>query len=354
MGRRALWLARVDRMALVADQLAFDLMSLGPQLSMLWVQMTLMPVRRPALLVALVTTSALVVIYGKSYMPDATLGFVAGLVMCLGVLLFYRRDVRWSQRLVAAALGIVVTMIGEVVVASLWTAAGGVVVGDYEAAMARPLDAVLMHLLDMLLIIVGGRLLQPLMWRWRTRSRGYGGDTYLAMLPVSHALFIMMVVWCGVNLLDDPRGLWLGMCVLATACLVIDVLMVVTMDRYRMGQLERQRAEALEGRLNACLSGYAGLAAQVEEASRLRHDLRNHLQVAGALVERGDLERAGAYVADVAQAVRGEDADGVPSAGGYAAGEPHNGLGTEVGTEVGTEAGTEIVDDGVAARGKGC
>ena len=142
----------------------------------------------------------------------------------------------------------------------------------------------------------------------------------MSLLPVSHAAFFLLLAEIGFIYLPGNSDYSASLTLLTAACLAVDALMVVTMDRYRMGQLERQRAEALEGQLNACLSGYAGLAAQVEEASHLRHDLRNHLQVAGALVERGDLERAGAYIADVAQTVRGVGSGEVDGASGAALG----------------------------------
>lgn len=49
------------------------------------------------------------------------------------------------------------------------------------------------------------------------------------------------------------------------------------------------------------------------EMARLRHDLRNHLQVMDALLERGETGRAGAYALDVVGRLRA--AEGWPAGG---------------------------------------
>ena len=96
---------------------------------------------------------------------------------------------------------------------------------------------------------------------------------------------------------DAPEYL-MGMFALLSAALLVDVALFASIERHGQALEQDQRAAVLAERLDACLAEYAGAVVQVERAAALRHDLRNHLQVAGALVERGELARAEGYVGE--------------------------------------------------------
>ena len=256
---------------------------------------------------------AVVFLHGPIY-DVSPLGYM---VLTYAILLgmpFVLYGARPLQKVLAIALitfAMVVCDFGASAVLFLMTGAG---IGDASIMFTHPVETMLTRVLFIACMLAVGLVCRRLLVRDSTRMGGRALDRF-ALFPVSQILLlvVVMVLTFRLDAAYVASGAYMVVisCV-ALLCIVVDLALFVTMERYRASVLGRQRAEALERRLESCLSGYAGLAAQVEEASRLRHDLRNHLQVAGALVERGELERAGVYVADVERVVRGESADGAP------------------------------------------
>ena len=82
-------------------------------------------------------------------------------------------------------------------------------------------------------------------------------------------------------------------------CAVADIAAVFSLRRFSTAQRERARAAGLEAQLAVHADAARRMAREAEAAARFRHDQRNHLQVIGMLVKRGELERARAYVAEL-------------------------------------------------------
>ncbi len=76
-------------------------------------------------------------------------------------------------------------------------------------------------------------------------------------------------------------------------------------QRYFDKRLIDMRAEALEQQATEYLASAVGVQEQLKDAARLRHDLRNHLQVVEGLCERGETASAKAYLDEAAQMLKG-------------------------------------------------
>lgn len=114
--------------------------------------------------------------------------------------------------------------------------------------------------------------------------------------------FVILVLYtayfCG-GLGVIPTPLALVMLGVTLFCAVADIAAVFSLRRFSTAQRERARAAGLEAQLAVHADAARRMAREAEAAARFRHDQRNHLQVIGMLVKRGELERARAYVAEL-------------------------------------------------------
>ena len=116
--------------------------------------------------------------------------------------------------------------------------------------------------------------------------------------------FVILVLYtayfCG-GLGVIPTPLALVMLGVTLFCAVADIAAVFSLRRFSTSQRERARAAGLEAQLAVHADAARRMAREAEAAARFRHDQRNHLQVIGMLVERGELDRARDYAAELRQ-----------------------------------------------------
>lgn len=87
--------------------------------------------------------------------------------------------------------------------------------------------------------------------------------------------------------------------IMALVFISVDVLYFVSMGRFLKRRQEEQQAVMLQEQVDWCIMQHTEVVASIEEVSRLRHDLRNQMQVLEALSERGDYARAREHLGEV-------------------------------------------------------
>lgn len=107
---------------------------------------------------------------------------------------------------------------------------------------------------------------------------------------------------------------YLIMAALVAICLGADVLALASLRRLGAALRERERAEALERQLAVHADAARRTMREAEAEARFRHDQRNHLQVLGVLVERGERGRALAYARDLRRGIGEAPAVAEPAA----------------------------------------
>lgn len=118
---------------------------------------------------------------------------------------------------------------------------------------------------------------------------------YLAFPVLQIALFVVMALEFA---MIDADIVMLGtQLALAVLCLAADILIVLAMER-QVGKIrDEERAASLQRQLDEYLEAYAPVSQRIEKAAKLRHDLRNQMQVAIVLAERGQNDRAREHLA---------------------------------------------------------
>ena len=276
-----------------------------PQIAIIYVQATLLPMRRRWLFVALeavLSCAALLV----RFSAGGTTSFIVHTVISAASMLvlpplFYRRIIPLAWRLVATAVAVLLMFLGEVACGTLWAAGGN----EYslEAIQSAPLlQSTVIHLFFVAVVLMGGRLFKALFKKQQIeRLATRRGQMLLCALPISQALLVWTLLLIMVQVGDvESRGLVLT-CALAliTLCIASDVLVIRSVNGYWRTLDEDRYAKTLKQRLQEQLDGFEHLNAQIASTAHLRHDMRNHLLVLGALIDRGELTQADAYADNI-------------------------------------------------------
>ena len=281
------------------SELLSALLPIVPQIAIIYIQATLLPMRKRWLFVALeAVLSCAALLIGLS--AGGTPSLVAHTVIsATGMLvlppLFYRRTIPLAWRLVATAVAVLLMFLGEV-------ACGA---NEYflEAIQSAPLmQSIIIHLFFVAVVLMGGRLFKTLFEKQQVeRLTTTRGQMLLGGLPISQALLVWTLLLIMMQVGDvDSRGLVLT-CALAlvTLCIATDVLIIRSVNGYWRTLDEDKYAKKLKQRLQEQLDSFEHLNAKIASTARLRHDMRNHLLVLGALIDRGELAQADAYADDV-------------------------------------------------------
>ena len=215
--------------------------------------------------------------------------------------LFYRRTIPLAWRLVATAVAVLLMFLGEVACGALWVTSGNEYV--LEAIQSAPLmQSIIIHLFFVAVVLMGGRLFKTLFEKQQVeRLTTTRGQMLLGGLPISQALLVWTLLLIMMQVGDvDSRSLVLT-CALAlvTLCIATDVLIIRSVNGYWRTLDEDKYAKKLKQRLQEQLDSFEHLNAKIASTARLRHDMRNHLLVLGALIDRGELAQADAYADDV-------------------------------------------------------
>ena len=215
--------------------------------------------------------------------------------------LFYRRTIPLAWRLVATAVAVLLMFLGEVACGALWVTSGNEYV--LEAIQSAPLmQSIIIHLFFVAVVLMGGRLFKTLFEKQQVeRLTTTRGQMLLGGLPISQALLVWTLLLIMMQVGDvDSRSLVLT-CALAlvTLCIATDVLIIRSVNGYWRTLDEDKYAKKLKQRLQEQLDSFEHLNAKIAYTARLRHDMRNHLLVLGALIDRGELAQADAYADDV-------------------------------------------------------
>ena len=287
------------------SELLSALLTSVPQIAIIYIQATLLPMRRRWLFVALeAVLSCAALLIGLS--AGGTPSLVAHTVIsATGMLvlppLFYRRTIPLAWRLVATAVAVLLMFLGEVACGALWVTSGNEYV--LEAIQSAPLmQSIIIHLFFVAVVLIGGRLFKTLFEKQQVeRLTTTRGQMLLGGLPISQALLVWTLLLIMMQVGDvDSRGLVLT-CALAlvTLCIATDVLIIRSVNGYWRTLDEDKYAKKLKQRLQEQLDSFEHLNAKIASTARLRHDMRNHLLVLGALIDRGELAQADAYADDV-------------------------------------------------------
>ena len=214
---------------------------------------------------------------------------------------------RPARKCFVIALVNIVIMVAEALGSAFWIALTGLNQLDYDVARANLGAFFLTHAVHLFLLVLLLLLLNQMLSKNELEG-GNRGLRYFLWFPVTQALLVGLLLAIRQYLLPEEVGLQYVSCALMTLFVLANALMFLSMQAYAQKTQESQRAALLQGQLDEYLAEYAPLIDEVEQTSKLRHDLRNQVQLVKALGERGSYEAARDHVRELSSHVGADPA----------------------------------------------
>lgn len=127
----------------------------------------------------------------------------------------------------------------------------------------------------------------------RQRRRTVSQYWAFGLFPLLRVVLLFLCCWVVVRYCGADWNLSWACVALAVLCLAVDGLVLVAIISTR----HADRARALRSQLDVYLVEYQETVEKMERTARLRHDLRNQVQIVNALAARGEFELAQHHIA---------------------------------------------------------
>lgn len=212
------------------------------------------------------------------------------------------------RRLLAVALVFVCCVMSEIVCTTVWVSTTGLPISEFYAITEHALAYVFVRMVSFLFLVFLTVVVRILLDRTMCREAERGLLYFSGFVLIQSILLV--VTWLIIEYAPvSADTVFAGGAVFCAVSLVADAYLLLSIDRYAKQERDGQRTKFLQFQLNWCLDRYRSVVDEIEHASQLRHDLRNQVQVATMLVERGLNARAVEHVdAMIAEVTRGVEA----------------------------------------------
>lgn len=198
-----------------------------------------------------------------------------------------------SRRIVIVALAHLVLFSAELPGGALWVALTGAPVASYDEVRAHFDAFAITHAAHLALLIP---LLMALKRVFDRFAVGVDERRSGAWLPVlftcTQFVLVNIMILLPLGFIGQSLRYYAAGVLLSLACLVADLCLFLSFDRYAQKRSDDARALLLESRLDGCLAQCEKFVESIERTAKLRHDVGNHVQVVLALSERGRFQDA--------------------------------------------------------------
>ena len=227
-----------------------------------------------------------------------------GVLMASAPLLFGRGTL--ARRVTLSAFGLVVVLPGDLFLDMTFDILAGATIDDHATVAA---NATLFACATLLEVFVGITLFWGLTALVRRFYPEEGADaaapssrrasviaSSFAVFSVVQAMLLALCFSVVVGPCDTDPALLRLFGLLMLLCFGVDALLLLAVGRFRGKVRDDARAADLSGQLDRYLSDYQVTVSMAQRSARLRHDLRNQVQVINALAERGEFELAEQHI----------------------------------------------------------
>lgn len=216
-----------------------------------------------------------------------------------------------GRRLLLAAIAMALNLLCDALIAAAWASLSGFTETSYETVLQGPALFASLELMRFAMQLVVSYGLIWFVERFFPGAEAAADDEVPAVLrhfawfPIMQFTLLSIAFFVITYQCDLDAVMNLTLSVIAGLCAVVDVLLLRSFSRANRAVKQAARAEAMQAQLDEYLRFYEQTMEQVTSAARVRHDLRNQVQVASAMAERGEFEHAHRYVQSMlAEAVR--------------------------------------------------
>ena len=259
----------------------------------LYLFLKILPVRRKRLLIALDIVPNILISVLRYQLRGNPLS-VIWLIFAFALPLFFWKA-PLSHRILATSANTCLMFGIELVFGTAWIALTGTPNASYDAAYLHPAFSVFGRLLFLALYFPGASLIIRAGRALRSDELRESSLVPLCALVLVQIAVLEFLFLPGLSALSTEVSYYLTAFAALVGCALADASLFVASRRHFEAQRERDCADALEQNLRSCLSEEADCVESLRQAARIRHDLRNHLQVMDGLIQRGRADEARSY-----------------------------------------------------------
>ncbi len=207
-----------------------------------------------------------------------------------------------GRRLLLTTIAMALNLLCDALIAASWASLSGFTETSYETVLGDPALFASLELMRFAMQLVVSYALIWFVERFFPDAAAAADDEVPAVLrhfawfPIMQFTLLSIAFFVITYQCDLDAVMNLVLSVIAGLCAIVDVLLLRSFSRANRAVKEAARAEAMQAQLDEYLRFYEQTMEQVTSAARVRHDLRNQVQVASAMAERGEFEHAHRYV----------------------------------------------------------
>ena len=227
-----------------------------------------------------------------------------GALMATAPLLFGRGTL--AQRVTLSAFGLVIVLPGDLFLDVMFDILAGATIDDHATVAANATLFACATLFEVFVEITLFWGLTALVRRFYPEEGAYAAASSsrrasviassFAVLSVVQAMLLALCFSVAVGPCDGDPALLRLFGLIMLLCFGVDALLLLAVGRFCGKVRDDARAADLSGELDRYLSDYKVTVEMAQRSVRLRHDLRNQVQVVNALAERGEFELAEQHI----------------------------------------------------------
>lgn len=246
----------------------------------------MLPLRQPRLYWVLQVVVLFVVLTLRPLMPF-WVRMAAGAIPELLPLLFSTGP--FFRRLFIVVIGVVIFFAMELPTGALWIALTGEPTADYAAVWANLPQFAFVHVVHFALLAFAFAVMYALVDR---SSDTHAGMRLFLWFPLVQVVLFEILMTVSLEAMNGVMPFYVGGSIMALVLLIADVLLFVSWRSFMQKRREEERAASLQDRLDGHLAEYGRMAGELEHVSRLRHDVRNQVEVVRLLSRNGSYDEA--------------------------------------------------------------
>ena len=227
-----------------------------------------------------------------------------GALMAAAPLLFGRGTL--ARRVTLSAFGLVIVLPGDLFLDMMFDILAGATIDDHATVAANATLFACATLLEVFVEITLFWGLTALVRRFYPEEgvdvaapssrRASVIASSFAAFSVVQAMLLALCFSVAVGPCDGDPALLRLFGLIMLLCFGVDALLLLAVGRFRGKVCDDARAADLSGELDRYLSDYKVTVEMAQRSARLRHDLRNQVQVVNALAERGEFQLAEQHI----------------------------------------------------------
>lgn len=227
-----------------------------------------------------------------------------GALMATAPLLFGRGTL--AQRVTLSAFGLVIVLPGDLFLDVMFDILAGATIDDHATVAANATLFACATLFEVFVEITLFWGLTALVRRFYPEEGAYAAApssrrasviaSSFAVFSVVQAMLLALCFSVAVGPCDGDPALLRLFGLIMLLCFGVDALLLLAVGRFCGKVRDDARAADLSGELDRYLSDYKVTVEMAQRSVRLRHDLRNQVQVVNALAERGEFELAEQHI----------------------------------------------------------